>query len=491
MRVKEIHIDHWRNLRDVHIVPPEDAPLICLVGENGTGKSSILDLIAEVGGLIGAPAFVSARTPRRLAFTGAYRIDVVVDIRPFDYTQTPPRYVFNPLPDDFQEQLAGWDHRTFHIHLETDTVPMVTAGGWDSVERSAYPLQLWRGSLQDKIVNRTCLLLGPDRFYPASAADPGTSLEPGHQSGSSQLERMALELVRSLLFEHQQVHSAWVKDVLETLHDGGTVSGPGPAAASPPRFPGLDELLPHLGSPQTDPDRRDIVFGAPPDGIPLSALSSGEMDVLVTALYLQRFADSTNLILIDEPELHLHPGLVVARLAYLRDSNPGGQTWIATHSQEAIGVAGDESTIVLNRSPNDHLVHGARPRSEQGVEGLLAAAMGWPSVPSELTRFVFIENDPVSPRRGRIPRLVGQADTQFVPSGGHKEVVARTKHVADTARFVQRLHTWRIGGIVDGDYMDQQERSAFMKSIRWSTCSIATRRRTCSSTQRPSPTSWC
>ena len=44
MRVTQVKIGYWRNLRDVDLNVSEDSSLVCLVGENGTGKSAILEL---------------------------------------------------------------------------------------------------------------------------------------------------------------------------------------------------------------------------------------------------------------------------------------------------------------------------------------------------------------------------------------------------------------------------------------------------------------
>ena len=46
MRVTQVKIGAWRNLRDVDLAVSQDSSLVCLVGENGTGKSAILELLS-------------------------------------------------------------------------------------------------------------------------------------------------------------------------------------------------------------------------------------------------------------------------------------------------------------------------------------------------------------------------------------------------------------------------------------------------------------
>ena len=53
MRIIDIKIDNWRNFNNVRVQAPEDATLVCLVGENGTGKSNILELISAVAHRLG------------------------------------------------------------------------------------------------------------------------------------------------------------------------------------------------------------------------------------------------------------------------------------------------------------------------------------------------------------------------------------------------------------------------------------------------------
>ena len=53
MRIIDISIEQWRNFNNVSIQAPTDATLVCLVGENGTGKSNILELISAVAHRLG------------------------------------------------------------------------------------------------------------------------------------------------------------------------------------------------------------------------------------------------------------------------------------------------------------------------------------------------------------------------------------------------------------------------------------------------------
>lgn len=77
MRVTSIHIGRWRNLEGVQVDIPPEATLICLVGENGTGKSTILELLAQCAGALGLATGVQLKRPA----LGADQHDVTVTLR--------------------------------------------------------------------------------------------------------------------------------------------------------------------------------------------------------------------------------------------------------------------------------------------------------------------------------------------------------------------------------------------------------------------------
>lgn len=83
-----------------------------------------------------------------------------------------------------------------------------------------------------------------------------------------------------------------------------------------------------------------------------SELSNGEAVLVTWAIILHRqrasFADA--IVIIDEPENHLHPDACIKALAALRDSILGsrGQIWLGTHSIQLIAFAGMESIWMVD-----------------------------------------------------------------------------------------------------------------------------------------------
>ena len=86
--------------------------------------------------------------------------------------------------------------------------------------------------------------------------------------------------------------------------------------------------------------------------LPFQDLSSGEKEVFFILSFFLRNDISDSIIIIDEPELHLHPELSRRLLHSMRSIKPKNQIWCATHSAELIDEAGRERTFYLRMSAN-------------------------------------------------------------------------------------------------------------------------------------------
>ncbi len=82
MRVTKIRIDHWRNLQNIDLQIPSDATLVCLVGENGTGKSNILELISAAANQVGIAS--GLEIPRGDPFGEPHSVSITFDVADFD-----------------------------------------------------------------------------------------------------------------------------------------------------------------------------------------------------------------------------------------------------------------------------------------------------------------------------------------------------------------------------------------------------------------------
>jgi len=63
VKINRIKIGRWRNLADFEVEFDPNAEFICLVGENGAGKSNLLEAVAYAAPHFGLTSSVSAKRP--------------------------------------------------------------------------------------------------------------------------------------------------------------------------------------------------------------------------------------------------------------------------------------------------------------------------------------------------------------------------------------------------------------------------------------------
>ena len=115
-----------------------------------------------------------------------------------------------------------------------------------------------------------------------------------------------------------------------------------------------------------DENGKTILFGQP---IASLNLSEGQrlMIQLCVALFAQGAQINDFILLIDEPELHLHPSVAIKFLDQIADKNKNGQIWIATHS---LAIASHFDSSCVWHIENSKVSFGKKKASEI-VDGLL------------------------------------------------------------------------------------------------------------------------
>ena len=123
--------------------------------------------------------------------------------------------------------------------------------------------------------------------------------------------------------------------------------------------------------PEFDIDQRPTLFGHP---IAEANLSEGQSLLLqmAVALHAQHKRLDGLVLLLDEPESHLHPAAIIRTLDRLRKANPSGQIWIATHSVPVLAALPIESIWYVNQGE----VAFAGRNPEIVLEGLLGGQDG-------------------------------------------------------------------------------------------------------------------
>jgi predicted ATPase/SAM-dependent methyltransferase len=136
-----------------------------------------------------------------------------------------------------------------------------------------------------------------------------------------------------------------------------------------------------------DENSHSTLFGKP---IAQAQLSAGQRVLLqlCVAIFAQGGNLSNYIIFMDEPENHLHPSAVIDLLDTIREHNPNGQIWIATHSIPLLSHFDASSLWFVEDGDVKH--SGKKPelvlRSLLGDEDRIQKLRDFTSLPSELAR---------------------------------------------------------------------------------------------------------
>ena len=347
MKLTELQIDGWRNFREIRLEVPDDASLVCLVGENGTGKSNILEFISAAAHHLGLAPGIEVR--RGNPFDEAHGARFVMRVG--DRYRAP--LAEEVLPDHVQEALPEWNGTLVFETRRDDAGPSttLTVGGIaDPSANNWLATHLVAIHRQAREVNY--LHLDADRAYPPVSIHPQHIVEAwGQPYESAEWTRqwsyrtsktLYEEWIKYFLAGETRVATKFTAAAREAIREGQAY----PELVDP--FDGfaqsVKEVLPHLTFAGVDPERRTILFDSAGIDINFDQLSGGEREISFLIGQIERFQLRTGLMLLDEPELHLNPDLVRAWIAYLRDTVGDGQVWLATHSLEAVEVAGPDAT---------------------------------------------------------------------------------------------------------------------------------------------------
>lgn len=451
MRIQCIKIDRWRHFEGVAFTLPEAAPIICIVGGNGTGKSQILELIAACAQRIGLTP--GSENPRGDPFAenAAFEINFFVAPNTIPNLDDEHAYPEGPLRQDY----AAWD-RTLLVRSRKDKGSDIVAGGVPA-DRAAQFAQHTVNIIQQS-ASIHYLSLDADRAYPkVQIASHQLSEVYDRDWGDATNKQSSFRITRNLYDEwfrflngrENQDNNKHVQSIRVARNAGA------PEPVFVDQFEAyknaVRKVLPHLLFVGIDPQSRQIRFDS--TGIPLTfdQLSGGEREIAFLVGQIERFGLKRGLLLVDEPELHLNYDLLRAWIGFLKTSVEAGQIWLATHSLEVVEVTGQDATIILTRDDQTRRVTGAVPLCQQPVIATLSRAIGSPAFSISNLAFVMIEGEEEIGERERFRLLCDiPFHVRFLEAGSCKEVIRRIEGLkALAAASGQAI---RIGGVVDQDW---------------------------------------
>lgn len=460
MRVDEVSVQYWRNLRDVTISVSPDTALVCLVGENGTGKSNILELLSAAAHELGISQGVALSRGNPLDESHSFTVTVTVPTE--DLEVEPIRAALSQQSHAWNGQLCFRSERPeTGTHTSSLTAPGLSldAGVSQTVAQQVVQQLRQRQEVQH-------LYLDADRSYPPVQVQPHQLAEMWSQNWQSAdwTKQWAYQPTKTLYEE-------WIKYFIATEEQFSTqfVAGmrraqrdqsPAPEFMDP--FVSFKEsvvaVLPHLHFMGVQPHgtSRTILFDTAGLELSFSQLSGGEREIAFLIGQIERFRLRRGLLLIDEPELHLNPDLLRAWLSYLSGTVENGQVWAATHSLEAVEVAGPQASFVFERDRDTRMVQRVSSLDGRPVISALSAVLGAPAFSLNRLCFIYVEGDRQTRERERFFAVVGDAEVnRFLEGGSCDEVKRRLSEVRELAEEThEQLH---VGAVIDRDFRSDAE----------------------------------
>jgi ABC-type sulfate/molybdate transport systems ATPase subunit len=484
VRVTKIDVGRWRNMANVTVEVDRAADFVCLVGENGAGKSNLLELVA-----FSAPHFGLGDVSLKRPFPGDL-------LQPFDVTITLD--LGGEVSDEAliemgvpQPTLDAWDGTlTFTAtgqDFEDGVVPPGAAFPYGSASSSGtfvmrqgvyangvgptdYALQ-FAGQIISQLQQKgevLSLFIDAERVFPEFTISDAEVLERARQDhrapqairqqAALATQNLYIEWMREMLGEQQRRN----EDFIEATRLAQLAGDSAPRLEDPLESyrRALTSVLPHLEFVQLDHRMKRLIYNSSGYELPYEQLSGGERELSFLVGQLERFGVQSGLFLLDEPELHLNAELLQRWLSYLRSSISSGQVWIATHSLEAVEAAGLKATLVLERGP-DRSVRRVQAIDERPVLTTLAPLLGTPAFSVATSTFVLVEGTRTGRERERFVQVAGtDPSVRFLEAGGCSEVAAQFRGVALLATEAEQV---RVGAVIDRDHRSDEQVSEFVE----------------------------
>lgn len=473
MRISSISITKWRNLAGITLELPPDADFLCLVGENGSGKSHLLDLLHFAAQQLGLTPDLSAKRQPPLASEEPYDIAVTLSL-------TPNAAIYaTSVPAELRTALKTWDGQLMlesagverdspnspvsrPAHASASTSP--TYASWSRVMALNTPSEQEGVLLANHIVEQLRqgpavlhLYIDSERVFPPLKVKDEEILRVAQQDfdapqwvrkqAARVTQNLYLEWMRAMLGQQQKMQSNYFQLAQKAKRAGETP--PLPEDFLEHYRDTLQSVLPHLEFQRLDQEQKRLIYDSAGHELAYEDLSGGEKELAFLVGQIERFGVSNGLFLLDEPELHLNVQLLRGWLSYLKGSVEAGQVWIATHTLEAAETAGLQTTLVLERD-EDRTVRTITPLGDRPALATLAGQLGSPAFSLASSRFLLIEGTRPGRERERFARVLNGAPTdRFLESGGCNEVLEKLDAMRHVASEAEQL---RVGGFIDRDF---------------------------------------
>lgn len=459
LKVNKIHIENFRHLHNVIIEPPADGGLVCLTGENGSGKTTILRVISSALVSLGLASGGENFTSTALGETQSVR--VWFDFSDEDFFDT--EAVGSVFLEQFPNIFSRWNglvevqiQETLREGvLEVRNAFKIPESGFTDEASSQIQQRLM--TWFDEHSQLKHLTLGSNRAYIPDLTGRWD------RSSIAELETMFGRKAAAALGATDQYHQ-WLLYAHETntrtltdARERGRLSGNGENGILQGYIDPFESLnaivvriLPHLRIIGTDLNTRQLRVESGGHIIDFSSLSGGEREILFLSGQIDRLKLTKGILMIDEPELHLHPDMIRRLINVVREISSEAQIWIATHSFEAVESAGYGRVFIVSRGLDG--ISRVDPLSAGTLVSALTAALGTPGLSLIGKTFVIVEGGDRLLERRRFERLCGQdSRLRFVQEGKTSKEVLRSQKSYENLSL-ETGEQLLVKAVVDGDF---------------------------------------
>jgi predicted ATP-dependent endonuclease of OLD family len=326
MKLKELTIKNFRGIKhlELNLSSSNGTPLdlAVLAGPNGCGKTSILEACAI---LLGRNDLLPERDERELheVFEGAKGYELLGE---FEHNGK----VLNAIKTSANGETAA-QHKAF-------------AQRYSKVPVEYFPS--WRAP---KLVGSVSV----------SVSGASRNGDKRMENNLANLKQTLVNLTASQAFETSAAApevSEELRHLLEKLN-----------AAWELFFPHTGERFQADSAPHALGRKYDLFLkGRGTALIPIDSLSSGEIEIVSLIGRIARKNVKDGIVLIDEPELHLHPAWHSVIIGAMRQVTKGSQLIVATQSPQVLGGINAESVQLLKKKNNE--ICAERPFSSYGLD---------------------------------------------------------------------------------------------------------------------------
>jgi ABC-type lipoprotein export system ATPase subunit len=464
MYINKIVIKRFRHLENEVLGPfnfnNRTTDLIAFAGPNGSGKSSVLELIGYALSNSYSLAWGLPRTFSGFSFEigiglssderkividsltkelKPYEDRLAEDFRAIDANIDPPGESKEARKRQLREQILIPFRHKYDVleYLKTNSVYYrafeLNEGDYGKNPTLHNQIHgIVTGYLKDTLRRSLGFFLRADRNYPQRGFDRNKIFGFDSVNRKEHLWQMAFNTSE---IQYQDMYEYLVQQKYHYLRELGNYynqknkgidTGTEPHDPIKPYEELLNNLFPDYKFAEKDESIPSNIYIELPskEVITFNDLSSGEKEVFFILSFFIRHNVENAIIVIDEPELHLHPELSRLLIRSIKSIRKGNQIWVATHNPEIIDEAGRDKTVYVARDISTRKAKFISGENELQTISQLRNLFGMSGYIGVAKNLVFLEGDNSSQDRKFFSTLLPGENSNFklVPSNSSENL---------------------------------------------------------------------